>query len=262
MSSSTDCHFDHISGIEAFHTAGAEIVASGHNKTFLAPENRDDSSLCSAFGLELPNYKIDRYVKDGERLKHKGKDLGLKVIHTPGHTPDQMAVFDEEECWLFTGDTIYQRAKEMPWGEVQDVPIILVGQGNWTDYVRSLKKLQDFIQGEEGSRCAKDQCAGGRKQIHLGAGHTTQAAPALQFIKDGREFVARVVDGDVPIIATLPGDEVAPGGTLGDENFLFWQDDGEPLFSILAPERFQKDFPGSRQYLPKVPSSAGDEAER
>ena len=33
-----------------------------------------------------------------------------------------------------------------------------------------------------------------------------------------------------------------PGGTLGDETFIFWQDDGDPLFSLLAPERFRQEF--------------------
>ena len=229
----THCHFDHIGGIEAFDDAGAQIVASSFNKSFLAPENRDASSLCSAFGTKLPDYQIDRFVADGQRLKHHGKDLGLVVLHTPGHTPDSLALYDEHESWIFVGDTLYQRVKEQPWGETQDVPIILVAQSHWGDYVASLNKLHDFVDRTQAHSSAP---------IRLSSGHTTSGKNAVSFVQDAITFVGRVVAGEVPVIAELAGDEVAPGGTLGDETFIFWQDDGEPLFSLLAPERFKQDF--------------------
>lgn len=229
----THCHFDHIGGIHAFSEAGAEIVASGFNKSFVAPRNRDADSLCSAFGTKLPEYEIDRFVADGQRLKHKGEDLGLVVLQTPGHTPDSLALYDEAESWIFVGDTLYKRVHKMPWGETQDVPIILVAQSHWFDYVNSLNKLHDFVDNEQ---------AKSGKMVHLSSGHTTSGVHARSFVSDAIAFVGRIVAGDVPVIAELAGDEVAPGGTLGDEVFVFWQDDGNPLFSFLAPKRFEKYF--------------------
>ncbi len=229
----THCHFDHIGGIEAFSDGGAQIVASSFNKSFLAPENRDANSLCSAFGTKLPEYQIDRFVADGQRLKHRGKDLGLVVLHTPGHTPDSLALYDEHESWIFVGDTLYQRSKEQPWRETQVVPIVLVVQSDWADYVASLKKLHDFIDSTQTHSST---------QIYLSSGHTTSGEDALSFVQDAITLVGRVVAGEVPVIAELAGDEVAPGGILGNETFILWQDDGEPLFSLLAPERFKQDF--------------------
>ena len=228
----THCHFDHIGGIQAFSEAGAEIVASSFNKSFLAPENLDGSSLCSAFGTVLPEYDIDRFVADGQRLTHCGKDLGLVVLQTPGHTPDSLALHDEHENWIFVGDTLYQRVRELPWGESTDLPIILVAQSHWQDYVSSLHKLKDFadsLQSEVGT-------------VKLSSGHTTSGEDAVTFVQSMITLLERIVKGEVPIVAELAGDAVAPGGTLGDDTFLLWQDDGEPLFSFLAPKRFTAEF--------------------
>lgn len=173
-------------------------------------------------------------MADGQRLKHQGQDLGLVVLQTPGHTPDSLALYDERERWLYVGDTLYARVHAMPWGETQDVPIILVAQSHWGDYVASLRKLRDFVGGQEKGHAGK--------AVTLSSGHTTSGVNAKSFVAECIAFIGRIVAGDVPVIAELAGDEVAPGGTLGDEIFVFWQEDGDPLFSFLAPKRFTQEF--------------------
>lgn len=121
----------------------------------------------------------------------------------------------------------------MPWGETQDVPIILVAQSHWKDSVRSLNKLHKFIDSKQKKMM---------KTVRLSSGHTTSSEDARRFISKAIAFIGRIVAGDVPVIAELAGDEVAAGGTLGNETFIFWLDDGGPLFSLLAPERFKKEF--------------------
>lgn len=156
-------------------------------------------------------------------------------MQTPGHTPDSLALYDEHEHWIYVGDTLYAHIKVQPWGETQDVPIILVAQSHWPDYVASLQKLHDFVD-------AKQQHLDPKIKVRLSSGHATSGVPAKSFIKKCIAFIDRIRAGDVPVIATLAGDEVAPGGTLGNENFTYWQEDGDPLFSLLAPERFKKLF--------------------
>jgi len=51
------------------------------------------------------DFKPDRELKGGETL-----DLGdckLKVIHTPGHTPGSICLYEEKSKSLFSGDTIF-----------------------------------------------------------------------------------------------------------------------------------------------------------
>ena len=234
----THCHFDHIGGIEAFSEAGADILASAYDREFLLPENRPANSLCEVFGMETPKYNVTHYLKDDERITHHGRDLELQALHTPGHTPDSLAVYDEAERWLFVGDTCSQRVQEMPWGENQNVPIIVPLQGNWKDFLTSVQKLPGFVGSDEEATEAKscNQC------IRIASGHTTSCAAAAEMLRNVLKFSNRIANGSVPVVAKLPGDQIAPGGSLGDEMFVFWQDDKDPEFSLIAPEKFERDF--------------------
>ena len=50
-------------------------------------------------------WKIKSYIHDGERIYLGGRTL--KIIATPGHTPDSISLFDSANGLLFTGDTYY-----------------------------------------------------------------------------------------------------------------------------------------------------------
>jgi glyoxylase-like metal-dependent hydrolase (beta-lactamase superfamily II) len=241
----THCHFDHIGGIEAFAKSGASIIASGHNRDFLRPDRRGKNSLCDNFGTKTPKYEVSHYTQDGEELEHNGHGLGLQIIHTPGHTPDSIAIYDEAERWLYVGDTCYQRFATMPWGEEQNVPIILPLQGHWKDFIVSLYTLHEFVKQTEES--VEERGMG--KRIQLAAGHTTSQSPAADFLHRVIGFCEGIVTGTVPEFVRIPGDVVAPGGSLGDEMFILWQDKGRTEFSLMAPESFKNDFwsSGSRK---------------
>ena len=53
-----------------------------------------------------PAPRVDVHVEDGDRLAVG--ELELKVLHTPGHTPDSMSLRAEDR--VFTGDTLLVRA--------------------------------------------------------------------------------------------------------------------------------------------------------
>jgi glyoxylase-like metal-dependent hydrolase (beta-lactamase superfamily II) len=231
----THCHFDHIGGIEPFAKAGASILASAYDPLFLDPSTRGKHSLCEAFGTETPQYEITKFLFYGEKIQHKGKDLGLLALHTQGHTPDSLTIYDSRERWLFSGDSVYKRVATMPWGEEQDVPIILPLQGNWKNFKASLRKLLAFVEYE-------DRGYDWSERIRLAAGHTTSDAVASEALTSVLDFVQRIERDEVPVVAKMAGDQVAPGGSLGDAEFWFWQDPGEPEFSLIAPEKFRRDF--------------------
>ena len=50
-------------------------------------------------------WKITSFTHDGDRIDLGGRSL--KIIATPGHTPDSISVFDSVNGLLFTGDTYY-----------------------------------------------------------------------------------------------------------------------------------------------------------
>jgi glyoxylase-like metal-dependent hydrolase (beta-lactamase superfamily II) len=77
----THGHYDHVETLtELAHALGAKTVAH-----------------------EASELKADVKVKDGDTLA-LGKTT-VRVIHTPGHTPDSISLYDGEN--LFTGDTLF-----------------------------------------------------------------------------------------------------------------------------------------------------------
>lgn len=230
----THCHFDHIGGIQSFADAGAAILASGYDRDFVSPEHRAANSLCSAFGIETPHFEISHFAGDGERIHYDGHNLGLQALHTPGHTPDSLAIFDEVEKWLFVGDTFYRCVAEMPWGEEQGVPIVFPLQGDWKAWCASMQKLSDFVEEKNAEHDSP---------VRIACGHTTSNALATELLRKVIDFGKGVADGSVPLVMEVPGNEVAPGGSLGDEIFFLWKQAFEqPPLSMIAPQRFKRDF--------------------
>jgi glyoxylase-like metal-dependent hydrolase (beta-lactamase superfamily II) len=50
-------------------------------------------------------FHVTHWLHDGDKIDLGGR--GLKVIGTPGHTPDSIALLDEKNGLLFTGDSFY-----------------------------------------------------------------------------------------------------------------------------------------------------------
>jgi glyoxylase-like metal-dependent hydrolase (beta-lactamase superfamily II) len=83
----THTHPDHSPGTRRLVKAtGAEVLAYG---------KRVDKDF------ETP---IDRVIGEGDTIE--GTEFGLEVLYTPGHAPNHLCFFLEEERMLFTGDTV------------------------------------------------------------------------------------------------------------------------------------------------------------
>ena len=114
----THAHWDHIGGNDFYNNIYVHKKDSGWLKNGLPiplkeikknlvkdlnrdnlPENfnLDDYSLYQGTPLELED---NDYLDLGNRL--------LKVIHTPGHSPGHICVYEEDKGYLYTGDLIYQ----------------------------------------------------------------------------------------------------------------------------------------------------------
>lgn len=72
-------------------------------------------ALCKPLpdGVKAEDHKIRPYEVDEVVSKGYVIDMGnrkLKVISIPGHTPDAIGLVDEENGYLWTGDTFYKGA--------------------------------------------------------------------------------------------------------------------------------------------------------
>lgn len=98
---STHAHPDHFEGGQIFAQAGALTALHQEEEKFLLDVGRE---FYAAFGLEMPEFKIDFYLKEGE-LKLGSKIF--QILHTPGHSPGSISIYWPEKKALFTGDVIF-----------------------------------------------------------------------------------------------------------------------------------------------------------
>ena len=166
-------------GVEDF-ASDSPILASSYQPSFLDRANRPEHTLCKRLGLEVPEY--DPVLVDHESLvMFKGITTGLQVLHTPGHTPDELALWDVEEHMLYVGDTVYEFS-----------PIIFPKQGDIIVWLKSMRFLIDFVESREA-----DGISG--SQVMINSGHDTSMGNALDVLIQGKTFIEDVIAERVPI---------------------------------------------------------------
>jgi len=97
----THIHPDHFEASQTFARGGVLMALHQEEEKFMHEVGR---GFYGAFGMEMPNIKIDFFLKEGE-LK-----LGTKtfqVLHTPGHSPGSISLYWPEKKALFTGDVVF-----------------------------------------------------------------------------------------------------------------------------------------------------------
>jgi glyoxylase-like metal-dependent hydrolase (beta-lactamase superfamily II) len=123
----THLHYDHTAALDQLkfarstkvmmHEADAKAIGTG-------------ASAAHFFNARAPRFHVDTLLRDGTEI-----DLGdsiLHVIHTPGHTPGSICLYEADSKSLFSGDTIF------PYGGIgrTDLP-----GGSSLDLIRSISRL-------------------------------------------------------------------------------------------------------------------------
>jgi glyoxylase-like metal-dependent hydrolase (beta-lactamase superfamily II) len=109
----THAHPDHAGGLASVQQAtGGEVLAHDREAVYLR-EGQAPKSDTSTFGGRLLNrlpggsftrVEVARTFADGELLDVAG---GLRVVHTPGHSPGHVSLVHEPTGVLFTGDAVF-----------------------------------------------------------------------------------------------------------------------------------------------------------
>ncbi len=96
----THSHVDHVMGnAEMAKKTGAKIIIHEEEAPYLV---RTPPDLLMMFKA-TPSPPADIMVKEGEVIQLG--QIGLKVIHTPGHSPGGMSLY--MDGMVFTGDTLF-----------------------------------------------------------------------------------------------------------------------------------------------------------
>lgn len=197
-----------VGGIEEFSALRAtRIWASGYDADFLSPENLDRSSLCEYMDVDTPKYSVSNWASDGQTVTNdSGAEVPLKVYQVPGHTPDQMAIWDSEERHLFVGDMAYL-----------DAPILFLVGGSAVRYRESLTKLQRLVE---------KQNAWQQRRVKLSCGHNISDVDAGTLLDQLSQFLQRITRGEITA--------KTQGNGYGLHNLELYSADGERV-SFLGP---------------------------
>ena len=104
----THGHVDHIRGLAAVKAAtGAKVAVHEADADFVSGKKRYPSpggAMRLAFLMMSPFFRTTPVDPD-VKLK-EGDTVGrLAVLHTPGHTPGSISLYDREDRVMFVGDT-------------------------------------------------------------------------------------------------------------------------------------------------------------
>ena len=135
----THGHPDHVGGaVKLVRATGASVI--GH-RSDSHPSSRNDLDLdyTGIGGRRSPlaflaAAKLDTAVADGDTLPIHG---GIRVIHTPGHTPGSLCFLMERTRALFTGDTLFSDGRRLS----RSIPFPGYDRRG---YIRSLERLAEI----------------------------------------------------------------------------------------------------------------------
>ncbi|KAK0281318.1 hypothetical protein LTR91_011635 [Friedmanniomyces endolithicus] len=179
-------------------------------------------------------------------------DLGITIIQTPGHTPDELAWYDHDEMHLYVGDSFYRE------GDEDEMPIIFPRYGNLIEWVFAMQKLAVFVRSENARAAAivddghaegKDETessgdeeddwvhvpASSTQRVEISCAHQTYSVDGAEILAELESFSFRVFKGDVPVVETKKGH--------GGETYDLWREKGEKRtpMSIFCPRRLMED---------------------
>ncbi len=126
----THAHYDHTAALDSVDLTTATAIMMHEDD---AQARGTKVSASHFFGAPAPQFSVDVRLKDGENIDLG--DVSLRVVHTPGHTPGSICLYELQSKSLFSGDTVF------PYGSIgrTDLP-----GGSSRDLVTSIKKLTEL----------------------------------------------------------------------------------------------------------------------
>ena len=144
----THCHFDHVGNNDRFqpvyiydNEVAKKVAAHGLNAEDTGGEMIEELfQFGYPEGFTMETYQVKPYTYN-LMTEDTEFDLGgrtIKVIHTPGHSPDSVTFYDPDNNIMWTGDLVYLG------GIYTHLDSEFFGKSNIYDYSATLHKLAEI----------------------------------------------------------------------------------------------------------------------
>jgi hydroxyacylglutathione hydrolase len=118
----THYHFDHILG-NKFISDNYNVSIEAHSSLEEFNKHFDPVKISEMFGLKIENPpRITKYLDDGDIIRFGNSKL--KAIHVPGHTPQCIVYYCEEQKFIIAGDVLFDGSigrTDLPGGEYEEL---------------------------------------------------------------------------------------------------------------------------------------------
>lgn len=101
----THLHLDHIFG-NSFMLKEYGVKSNAHKEDEFWLENAPQQSRMFGFNYDEKTAPLEKYLYEGDIVGIK--DIELKAIHVPGHSPGSLVYYCEKEGCMFSGDVLFQ----------------------------------------------------------------------------------------------------------------------------------------------------------
>lgn len=226
----THCHNDHILGIPNFIApkSNTTILASSYDPSFITNDLPTHSG-CIDLDLLTPEYEVSYWARHLEIITHDSMSLNIQILHTPGHTPDELAWYDSTDRYLYVGDTFYELKSPYI-----STPIMFPQEGNWVDYMHSLRFLGTFVEEENSKHTSAPR-------LKIGCAHVTSSVDAANIVAEVQALFIKIIQRKAPVISSIE--------ERGEPCDL-WMESKEAKYSVQAPRRLAE---VARKYFWKNP---------
>lgn len=103
----THAHVDHIGGLNTLREAFPDAPLLIHSAEAHWMEDTE-ANLSKGFGAPVTSAPADTLLEDGDAVELD--DEAWVVLHTPGHSPGSITLYNEEAGTAFVGDTLFHRS--------------------------------------------------------------------------------------------------------------------------------------------------------
>jgi hydroxyacylglutathione hydrolase len=174
-------HFDHVGGLKYFETvAFADLPilrAMERDGLIHAPESMVLGQWENRFWTPV---RAARWFPVGGEIDLGG--IGLEAIHTPGHSPDSVSLYDRANNILFAADVLY------PGPLYAQIP-----NANLPDYLATAERLVDMVDDATVILCG-----------HGDTSDTPAPRMSRQDLRDIRDGLITIRDGEALPISRAP----------------------------------------------------------
>lgn len=100
----THIHFDHACDCHLLCGLGFDCMIHQDEAAYME-DGSGDASLAGLFGGRFNPVSVDRRLCNGDLIDLDG--VVLEVLHTPGHSPGSICLYEPDSRILITGDTVF-----------------------------------------------------------------------------------------------------------------------------------------------------------